>query len=92
MKAGKQRRMLAESIIATSHGSGSSEGSGKRSAKDVKSTPSTRVTPEAKVPCVAPDVVEPRSLEFEETEPADTPGSVCVCVDHVTYTYIYIYM
>ena len=84
--------MLAESIIATTHGSGSSEGSGKRSAKDVKSTPSTRVTPEAKVPCVAPDVVEPRSLEFEETEPADTPGSVCVCVCGPCDIHIYIYV
>ena len=90
LKAGKQRRVLAQSIAATSHGSGSSNSSGKRSVKDVKSTPSTRVTPEAKVPNTSDaDAVEPRSLDFGDNDSMDTTGSVCECVGTIINCSVY---
>lgn len=71
---------MAKSIAATSGGSGSSGSGGKRSAKDVKSTPSTRVTPEAKIPCTSGDMVEPRSLDFEQQSAGRVCECVCVCL------------
>ena len=98
MRAGRQRKALAQSIAATSGTSGNSGSSGKRSVKDVKSTPSTRVTPEAKFPCPAEDVVDPRAINIEaepteagSTGEAEPTGLVCVYVYLCAWLYIYIY-